>query len=73
MPTKKGMRRVPAMTGARKAYDDTKDSVKHKAAAVHKTTKKGMVRAGAKGVAGSRLAFDATKQEARKAKKVVIR
>ena len=58
--TRKGMRRVTTkMSGARKAYDDTKHSIKHQAAKVHKTTKKGMVRVGAKGVAGSRLAFDA--------------
>tara|TARA_B100001094_G_scaffold265858_1_gene268533 strand:- start:88 stop:360 length:273 start_codon:yes stop_codon:yes gene_type:complete len=59
----KGSARKGAAPGARLAYDATRHSIARIAAPAHATTKKGEVRKGAKGVAGSRLAFDATKKK----------
>jgi hypothetical protein len=69
MAAKKGnVRKGAKMVGSRLAYEDTKDSRRKPSAAAKRakgtTTKKGMARKGT--AAGSRLAFDATKQEKKK-------
>ena len=72
--TTKGHKRVKAPTGARLAYDDTKDATEKtasKATLARKTTTKGAARKTAP--VGSRKAYDDTKQEATKKRDALAR